>query len=447
MEIQPGSEHKAIGELLTQLLSHDPVEYNSAINSKFASSVVYSGHGLKIEGASNFKHASWLLNSVASGIPATFELKDISWSEENKAAIVRSVQYARLRFFPLVGFAVPVQSLIKFHADGGSSSKKESTSQLYVTSYEDHTPLDSFVKKLPLIGALYQALFIPIATFFVLAISNAVFAGYTTANASKRRYVDTSVEALSERAQKSIPKDLTKNVQSGFKEGRDLAEGWGTKVVNTVQRVSYPVLSTIEHISQQSVSVSNQYLSLPLPYPYIYDAHSHPSGSAAKPFSAGKAKKPSTNTAPAKDSSAPQQDQEDEGAKRAAVQVAPALDGSDQGKKVDIAHRIDNEGEEKAAPAVKQGNGHSLYDQLRKDGELPGQKDSAALSVPAHDQGEGSSEEEGHSGTHPQGSSIKKKSASKKKKAVHPHQPTFKEALHQVEEQEAAQAQEHHEHH
>jgi hypothetical protein len=99
----------------------------------------------------------------------------------------------------------------------------------------------------------YHAFFIPIASFIILAISNSFFAGYATATSSKRQYIDPSVDALSERAYKAIPKDLTNNVHSGFEEGRQLAEGWGTRIVETVERVSYPVLSTIEHVSQQIV--------------------------------------------------------------------------------------------------------------------------------------------------------------------------------------------------
>lgn len=75
MEILPGSQKKAVGgesmrrcsngrravkssnkllfsllptDLLSQVLSTDPVHFNSAINSNFSSNVVYSGHGIKV---------------------------------------------------------------------------------------------------------------------------------------------------------------------------------------------------------------------------------------------------------------------------------------------------------------------------------------------------------------------------------------------------------------
>ena len=100
----------------------------------------------------------------------------------------------------------------------------------------------------------YQALFTPIATFLVLALSNALFAGYATVTSSKRHYLDTSVDALSVRAKKALPEEVSNNVNTGFQEGTKLAQGWGTRTVNAAEKVAYPLLSTLETVSQRSTT-------------------------------------------------------------------------------------------------------------------------------------------------------------------------------------------------
>ena len=102
---------------------------------------------------------------------------------------------------------------------------------------------------------------------------------------------------------------------------------------------------------------------------------------------------------------------------------------------MDIQSRVNNEQEDEPAPAPK--TGESLYDQLRKDGELPTGEQVANLAAPSHGQDSRSSEEDAAHGA--VGASKKKKGGSKKKKtpASHVHPPSFTEGLHQAEESEA----------
>lgn len=150
----------------------------------------------------------------------------------------------------------------------------------------------------------------------------------------------------------------------------------------------------------------------------------------------------SSSTAPAAAKSVPPtQSTTDE--KNAEVQVLPAVDGTDQGKVVDIAHRNNNESKDTPAPALQSKGGESLYDQLRKEGQLPTAEETEKLTRMTQSQalaGNSSEEEEsghGHA-TGTNGVAKKKKSGNKKKKAgvSHPPPPSFKEGLQHAEEQE-----------
>lgn len=176
-----------------------------------------------------------------------------SFSRSNSAT-VHSVRYVRPRFFPFIGFAVPVETHLRFNADGGEGGSSASESKLYVTKFEDHWPTDQLIKSVPVFGAVYTTLFTPIATLIWLTLSNFAFVAFSRASSSKRHYVDPSLNAVSGRVEKSLPKDVAKNVNTGFKKGTSLAEGWGDSLVQLISRITYPVLSPVEMVAQRSVS-------------------------------------------------------------------------------------------------------------------------------------------------------------------------------------------------
>ena len=64
------------------LLSRDPVQFNSTINSEFAADAVYKGHGLKVRGASGIKHVAFLFNSIDSGRHCALDEKSFEWDDE-----------------------------------------------------------------------------------------------------------------------------------------------------------------------------------------------------------------------------------------------------------------------------------------------------------------------------------------------------------------------------
>lgn len=185
----------------------------------------------------------------------------------------------------------------------------------------------------------------------------------------------------------------------------------------------------------------NSAAPISLPYPYIYEAHSCPPGLVSKKKSAG-SKKPvaSKSTATASNKSATKEEAAKE--KPAAVQVGPSLDEGDQGKTVEIPARVNVESKEEPAAAKPLQTGPSLYDQLRKEGELPQQQQKDKLAPPATGNGHAgasSEEEEHHPMSHGGEAPKKKKSGSKKKKGgvSHVQPPSFKDGLHQAEEHDA----------
>jgi hypothetical protein len=283
----------------------------------------------------------------------------------------------------------------------------------------------------------YTAVMTPILTLFLLALSNVLFDVNARVSSSNRQYIGTSVDALGDRARKALPKEVANNVESGYQRGEKLAQGWGTTIVDVVHKTSYPILSTLEVMTQRGASA----VPLSLPYPFIYDAHSQPTSSGQS----GKktASPPKSESKSALKSSAPAQAQKGkDDAKMAAIDVGPSLDGGDQGKTVEIASRVSTESKDQPAPPKEAEKGNSLYAQLKKDGDLPGQQEDAKLSVPSGVVQTGaSSEEDDHSphGSTANGAPKKKKSGSKKKKGgvSHVHPPSFKEGLHQAEEHDA----------
>lgn len=361
------------------------------------------------------------------------------------SATVHTVRYLRPRLFPLYGFAVPVKTQLRFHADGSNAGKDASQGKMYVTSLEEQWLMERILSPFPVVSWLYTALMTPVLTLLLLALSNVLFGFNARVSSSKRQYIDTSVDALGSRARKSLPKEVASNVNSGYQRGEKLAQGWGTTVVDVVNKTFYPILSTLEVLTQRGASA----VPLSLPYPFIYDAHSRPqSGKERRGEKKIAASKSSSESKPAPKSSASAQGQQGEDIKKATVDVAPSLDGSDQGKTVEIASRVNTETKDEPAPAKESQADTSLYAQLKRDGELPGPLEEAKLSVPAASGQTGASSEEddplSHGGSATNGAPKKKKSSGSKKKkggVSHVHPPSFKEGLHQAEEHDAAQAQ------
>lgn len=64
------------------LLSRDPVQFNSTINSEFAADAVYKGHGLKVQGASGIKHVAFLFSSIDGGRHCALDEKSFHWDNE-----------------------------------------------------------------------------------------------------------------------------------------------------------------------------------------------------------------------------------------------------------------------------------------------------------------------------------------------------------------------------
>ncbi|PWN49643.1 hypothetical protein IE53DRAFT_299893, partial [Violaceomyces palustris] len=245
------------------LLSRDPVLFNSTINSKFSADATYQGHGLKIKGASNIKHAAWLLNVFDVGSPANFYDYDVTWDQRANTAHVHSTRHLRPRFFPLFQFAIPTLTTLRFSP--GDRAKDE---LLYCTSFEDSWPLDSFLQSIPVIRAIYTLVWIPIATFLVLQLSNLAFDVWARVSFVHRRVIEPSIEKYGRTLVKGFPDGLT----DGFDSGTHLAQGLGGSGVDLCLKMVRRPLEILEWGAQSSVKTVNLFLpiSLQLPVPSIF---------------------------------------------------------------------------------------------------------------------------------------------------------------------------------
>ncbi|KAN0063144.1 hypothetical protein ACQY0O_004308 [Thecaphora frezii] len=262
--------HDQIKDVAKKLLSHDPVVFNSTINAYFAAFSIYRGHGLHIEGASNLKHSAYLFNLFDAGKAAKIEHRDVHWDHSTTTAHIKATRYLRPRFFPLFQFAVPTEVTLKFHPSSPDTDSKDDKSQLlYCTSFEDRWPLDSLIRSLPIISFFYAHLFTPLATLFVLQLSNLVFALQTQLSSWDHRVLEPTTAAYGSKVEPRLPKGL----KDGFEQGKSLAEGVGSQSIDFVLTLSHGPLRTVEVAAQTGTSIANAFLpkGLHLPYPNVFD--------------------------------------------------------------------------------------------------------------------------------------------------------------------------------
>ncbi|EPQ28742.1 uncharacterized protein PFL1_03545 [Pseudozyma flocculosa PF-1] len=258
-----------VKDVVSNLLSHDPVVFNSTINAHFASGCTYAGHGLRIHGASNLKHAAFLFNLLDAGSAAKIDDSDIRWDEASSTARVKATRFLRPRLFPLFQFAVPTEVTLTFNPSSTDADAKSEKSQLlYCTSFEDKWPLDSLIRSLPIIAFFYTHFFTPLATIFVLQLSNFVFALHARLGSWDRRMVEPTVKTY----QDSVDPRLPKGLKDGFERGMNLAEGLGGHAISLVTTLSHGPLRAIETVAQTSTSLANAVLpgALQLPYPSVF---------------------------------------------------------------------------------------------------------------------------------------------------------------------------------
>lgn len=305
-----------------------------------------------------------------------------------------------------------------------------------------------------------QYLITPILTWFVLLLSNLTFDVHARVASSHRHHLEPSVRRL---ASDHLPSDVSRNLGSGFQQGRKLAKGSGARLFDLIDTVAYFPLSAVEALSQAGFQLAGAISPVPLPTPFVYYGHVEEGFHAMKINSASQRveqmnrslhPKPTQDTNEAEPAQKKSKTQSngasangDSEAKSAQIEVGSnikaagstgALDGGvPQAKTVDISSRINNEAEEKPAAKDSGEDKHKepLYDQLRRDGIVgPG-------APPMHhaDSEESTSDEGAQNGTdaHSQsksGSAKKNKKRSKKSKAAaksedHAPPPTFMQGL------------------
>ncbi|CEH19086.1 hypothetical protein CBOM_05763 [Ceraceosorus bombacis] len=279
MEADPAQIRSNLHELSKKLWSRDVVMFNSTINAHFASSAIYKGHGLEISGASNVKHAAWLLNSLDAGPGAQIDVEDIVWDEDTSTATIKSTRFLRPRLFPLFTFASAVRSRITLHADGagktaqgksGLDAIKDSGSLLYVTKWEDDWPLDAFVQKLPVFGSIERSVYTPIVTALVLLLSNLLFDLYARGASVSRSVLRPTAKVYAYEARSRLPPGVTKNLDQGFDRGSNLASGWIKSALNVTGAAARRPLRALERAAQTTSSIANLVSPIELPTPFIY---------------------------------------------------------------------------------------------------------------------------------------------------------------------------------
>lgn len=457
-----------LAELAQKLLSRDAVEFNSAINQTFAARAQYTGHGLKISGASNLKHAAWLFNFVDSGQAAVIE--DVKWHEHSSTAEVTSYRFLCPRVFPLFSLAFKVKTQLRFHAEGTATptpgqvhgqvarAPRKTDEVLYVTSFHDDWVAEQLIHRFGFIKFFFDYLFTPIVTWLVLFFSNIAFDVHARVASSHRHYVEPSVRKL---ATEHLPSDVTRNLDSGFRRGRKLAKGSGARLFDLVDTLAYFPLTAVESLAQFGFHAAGHVSPVPLPTPFVYYGHVEHAFRPMKINSASQRVEQMNHSLHPKQKQETKQPEKaepkvngggraeaDNGVKPAQIQVGSNIktagggggvggddEGVPQAKTVDIASRINNEAEEKPAPAEEKPK-DSLYDQLRKDGVVgPG-----APPMQRNESEESTSDDAAQAGTNgsqPKSGSAKKSSSGKKKSKKnkgakaddHAPPPSFKQGL------------------
>lgn len=249
-------------EVVKDLLSRDPVQFNSTINAHFASGCTYQGRGLKITGASQLKHAAYLLNALDFGSAAKINDQDIHWDAAGTTAVVKATRYIRPIFFPLFQFAVPTKVILSFNAEEGAKDS------LFCTQWRDEWPLEQVIQKLPVVSSLFNSLLVPVLTLVFLWASNVAFWLHSKVETVEHRYAKDATDVYRQKVQPRLPSSLVK----GFDAGVHAAEHAGQHGVHVISRVSHGPLAAVEELARTATVVLNLALpqQLQLPYPSVF---------------------------------------------------------------------------------------------------------------------------------------------------------------------------------
>ncbi|TKY86821.1 hypothetical protein EX895_004462 [Sporisorium graminicola] len=254
--------NQEVQQVVQDLLSRDPVRFNSTINAHFASSSTYQGRGLKITGASQLKHAAYLLNVLDFGSATKISDQDIRWDAASSTAIVKAVRYVRPAFFPLFQFAIPTKVVLSFNAEEGAKDT------LYCTQWRDEWPLEQLIQAVPLVRTLYSSLVVPVLTMVFLWASNIAFWLHSRVESLEHRYARDAGQVYLHKVEPRLPPSLTK----GFDHGVHAAEHVGQQSVRVLSRVSHKPLKVVEELARTTTVVFNLALpqQLQLPYPSVF---------------------------------------------------------------------------------------------------------------------------------------------------------------------------------
>ncbi|KAJ1028647.1 hypothetical protein NDA16_001813 [Ustilago loliicola] len=251
-----------INQVVRDLLSRDLVQFNSTINAHFASGCTYQGRGLKITGASQIKHAAYLLNALDFGSAAKISDQDIHWDAAGTTAVVKATRSVRPIFFPLFQFAVPTKVILSFNAEEGAKDS------LFCTQWRDEWPLEQIIQKLPVVRSLYNSLLVPVLTVVFLWASNAAFWLHSKVETVEHRYARDATNVYRQKVQPRVPPSLVK----GFDAGVHAAEHVGQHGMHVISRVSHGPLRAVEELARTATVVVNLALpyQLQLPYPSVF---------------------------------------------------------------------------------------------------------------------------------------------------------------------------------
>lgn len=391
-----------IKDVVRDLLSRNPVKFNSAINTHFASGCSYQGRGLKISGASQLKHAAYLLNVLDFGASAKVDDQDIHWDDASSTAVVKATRNVRPAFFPLIQFAVPTKVVLKFNAE------EDAKETLFCTQWKDEWPLEQILQKLPAISYLYSSFLIPALTVVFVWASSLAFWLHAKVEAIENRYAKDFNDVYRQRVEPRLPPSLVQ----AFDAGVHAAEHIGQHGVDFVSRVSYGPLKLVEELARTVTVLANVVLplQLQLPYPSVFNEYARAAPAKAeqakqeekqpekKPEQKPKESKPESVRAGNTGSQSPQKkvsgslydqnpsnfDEEtisedlekkrkaeaspmNEETRHAKVVVGPSEDGTHaQAKEIDVVtHQVTEKST--SGESAKE----SLYQQLKKADELP----------------------------------------------------------------------------
>ncbi|SPC66923.1 uncharacterized protein UHOD_02471 [Ustilago sp. UG-2017b] len=251
-----------IKQVVKDLLSRDPVQFNSTINAHFASGCTYQGRGLKITGASQLKHSAYLLNALDFGSAAKITDQDIHWDAAGTTAVVKATRHLRPIFFPLFQFAVTTKVILAFNAE---ETAKDS---LFCTQWRDEWPLEQVIQKLPVVRYLYNFLLVPALTMVFLWASDLAFWLHSKVETVEHRYARDVADVYRQKVEPRLPPSLAK----GFDAGVHAAEHVGQHSVHVISRVSHGPLRAVEELARTATVILNLALphQLQIPYPSVF---------------------------------------------------------------------------------------------------------------------------------------------------------------------------------